>query len=535
MNISSLTSQLSAVLESVFSLHFLYLGGMAAVLTQMKLPEKRYNTLLFFCLAAYFLLFYGQYLHIFTMAGDNICQIAYWKILFHPNLTGSIGASFTKPGQILILGPLYELSGIFGESIFRTGLCLIMAACVWSLIKVASDIGGKEAGLIAFFATTQVFLFEFIAGSFSIFLIPVLFAGLWLYFYRQEHKTLARLLLVLSIQFHILAIAVLGVVWITILLKKQWRELSLFSLHLIASIGIWALVLLRIQGSFERFQLGASAGYLPSQDYLIYASKTEFLIKTVWTELAASYSVQGLLFMAGIGIAGAFYYGYRYYLSIFATVALLLFNLALFGGGINLGRYFSPIYAFSCSVGIGTLVLAIKQLKIRTLFFRKYFVLAALFAVIIIFSMSAARSASFLTSDGTQPYVKSALYLLNDNKLPSSIALLAEDDLLYPIVLSSPDRYKKLTALQYFNSVQDQERKLILQQTDYIWIVLNGEHMYYYLNHLADATWSNDPFRLMVKSILQTKQYGSLYGFSFVPVDINAERLILKVERQNIN
>src|SRR5512138_1513411 len=131
MTMDTITTLFSQQMGANLSLQVLFLAVAAMVLLKKGLPERTYGLLLYFFSFGYLLLFYGTSLRAFSMAGDNICQIAYWKILFHPNLTGSIGASYTKPGQLLILGPLYELSRVFGESAFRIGICLIMAACIW--------------------------------------------------------------------------------------------------------------------------------------------------------------------------------------------------------------------------------------------------------------------------------------------------------------------------------------------------------------------------------------------------------------------
>jgi len=45
----------------------------------------------------------------FGISGDSLCQIAYGKILFHPGLAGSVGASQTKPAQVLLLGITHEM------------------------------------------------------------------------------------------------------------------------------------------------------------------------------------------------------------------------------------------------------------------------------------------------------------------------------------------------------------------------------------------------------------------------------------------
>src|SRR4051812_15179892 len=51
-----------------------------------------------------------------TIIGDNIAQVAYFRVLFRPNLVGSIGASSMKPALILLLGAAHELSRVLFAS-----------------------------------------------------------------------------------------------------------------------------------------------------------------------------------------------------------------------------------------------------------------------------------------------------------------------------------------------------------------------------------------------------------------------------------
>jgi len=530
MNMNAMGPQLAVILEPLFSIHFLYLAGMAVLLLQKKLSEKQFNAILFLASFAYFYLFYGEILQIFRMAGDNICQIAYWKILFHPSLTGSIGASYTKPGQLVLLGLLHDISRFCGEASVQIGLCLIMAVCVWSLSRIATDIGGRVAGIMAFIAASWVFFHEFIAGSISIFLIPVIFIGLWLYYFKPGHKALGRFLLVVSIQFHIQAIAILSFIWIIVLFKKDWKELAVFSGLCSASLALWTLVILRVQGTIARFDSGGAAGYVGSfGDPFLYDSKAEYIFKTVWTELLRDYSVRGLLLLAAFGIIGAIYHNYKHYLVVFSVLLLLVVNVFVFNGTIVPGRHFALLYAFSCSVGIASAVrFALNPNRLPKVAYA-FTTCCLLLLMITLSSLSAATASKRLRNSGLEDYVVGASNLLSDSNLPPSTRLMTEDDLLYPIVVMALVRYPHLTSLQYFNIAPEPQRKTILATTDYIWIVRNNRHMYYYLNYLPEPAWASDPFRQMANDILRTNQPRSLYGYRFLPIAIDNERLILRV------
>lgn len=531
MTTDTFISFLDQSASALFSLHSLFLAVLSLLLLHGKIRNRTYNILLYLGASTYFLLFHGDSLRIFRMAGDNICQIAYWKILFHPNLTGSIGASYTKPGQVILLGIFYEISRRYGELFIQAGLCLVMAACVWSLARIATDIGGKTAGIMAFITASSVFFYEFMAGSASIFLIPTIFIGLWLYFFKPGHKALGRFLLMVSIQFHIQAIAVLGIIWIIVLFKKEWKELAVFSGFCSASLALWTLMILRVQGAMERFDSGGAVGYVGSfGDPFLYGSKAEYIFKTVWTELMRSYSVRGLLLLAACGIIGAIYHNYKHYLVVFSVLLLLVVNVFAFNGTIVPGRHFALLYAFSCSVGIGSAVrFALTPNRLPKVAYA-FTTCCVLLLMITLSSFSAATASKQLRSTGLADYVVNASNLLSDINLPPSTRLMTEDDLLYPIVVMAPVRYPHLTSLQYFNIAPEPRRKTILATTDYIWIVRNNRHLYYYLSYLPDPAWASDPFRQMANDILRTNRPRSLYGYRFIPIAIDNERLILRVK-----
>lgn len=524
MTTSTFISLLSTSIHAIFSLHFFYLVGMFLLLLRNNFSNRTHNILLFLSIFSYFLLFHGNSLHIFQMAGDNVCQIAYWKTIFHPNLTGSIGASYTKPGQLLILGILYELSTIFGEIAFKAGLCLIMASCVCCLSRIATEISGRGTGIVVFLAASWVFLPEFVAGSYSIFLIPAVFTGLWLYYFKPDKKVLGRLLLVLSIQFHIQAITVLAVVWLIHLVKKEWKELAAFSAAAACSLALWIVAILRVQGAFDRINSGATIGYVaPFGEVFSFDSKLDYILKAVTTELSSNYTIGPLLILAVIGVAGSYCTRFKIFLSVFSIIILLVINVVLLNGSINLGRYFSLIYAFSCSVGVATL------LQMATpLFGRQKFLLAWLALIPSVLMLDSSRL--HLQQQPLPDYITSASTLLHDSNMPFSTRLMTEDDLLYPIVAQFPDRYPSITALQYFNVANEAKRKQILSRTDYIWIMTNNRHPYYYLSHLPLPEWQTDKFRLMIYEMMQDHRPKSLYDFIFIPIEIGGERLLIQVK-----
>lgn len=508
--------------------HGLFILGMGFWMIRPQSSIRWRQPALFGMIFTYFLVFFGSNFSIFTMAGDNICQIAYWKILFHPNLTGSIGASYTKPGQLLILGMLYEVSVLFGEIVFKIGMCLIMAACVWCLMRIAEEIGGKEAGFFSILVAILAFRAEFLDGSFSLFLIPTLFSGFWFYYHKPEHKTLGRFLLVLSVQFHIQAAPVLGVLWLLLLMKREWKELWLFSVNLIGSLSVWLLLILRVQGGIERItSSGPSVGYIGSVgDAFTYSSKGEYLYKAVWAELSGGFSIAVLFILIAIGILGAWRYRQTHYLSIASILILLILNVLLLNGTFNLNRFFAVFYAFGCSVGIGSLTRFAREQISKPIVLNRLITGMALLLAVTLFTVMSTRQQSARTK---LPFIDSAMALISDQQLPGPTRLMTEDDLLYPMVIVSPDRFPKLTALQRFNTATIPQRMAILHHTDYIWIVRDNRHQYYYLNYLPEPSWRQDPFRLLVEEIIRTDSAGSLYGYRFVPVALDRERLLVKV------
>ncbi|GAM10550.1 hypothetical protein OR1_02839 [Geobacter sp. OR-1] len=522
------------LLRMLFSFNFLYFVVAGIAMVKWKLAERRFNLLVFAAAFIYLLIFYSGYLDLFRMEGDNICQVAYWEILFRPNLAASIGAAFTKPGQVVVLGLLYKLSLIMGGFVFKGGICLVMALCIWCLVRIATDLGGRMAGAVAFPVAATAFLIEFLAASNSIFLIPSLYIGIWLYLVRKEHKPLGRFLLVLSVHFHIYAIAVLLVVWLVLFFRKEWRELIVFSAWALISMVLWAAVLYRVQGAFDRFSSGPGAGYVGPLEGMP-DSKLDYMINIVRTGLAENSMTRLLFALVAIGVFGACYYGAVSYLGVFSILIILVLNVVFMGGTFNLERYCAPFYAFGCSLGIGTIIRLVAELKRQGQVAGRGAATALLLMLAISFGYALPDYSPYSNTANAQvlpvkDFIVSANKLLSDDALATATRLMTEDDFVYPIVIQAPDRFTSLTALQYFNVSSELKRRELLAKTDYILLAMNDSHPYYYLTHLLVPEWDNDPFRLMIHDIIRNGRERFLYGFSFAPVAINPEYLIVKVE-----
>ncbi len=527
---------LSAV-EFFTSFPFLFFCLAGVGLASKQLSNRWYEFSVFVLAAAYLLILYGGYLLLLHMSGDSICQVAYWNILSRPHLTGSIGVAFTKPGQVLLLGLLYQLSLIGGHIVFKIGLCLVMAACVWAMVGVATEVGGRAAGILAFFLSLWAFQEDFVFSESTIYAITALFAGLRFYFYHPRLKGLGRFLLVLSLQFRIEAVAVLGVIWLLALIRKDWRELLIFSGWALISLLLFVGVIMQIQGSISRLNSGVAVGYVAPVmgnglgGPALSNNKIQYIAGIVQQEFASTYYIRWLFVLAVLGIAGAFCFDRKPYLTVFASMIIITANVFLLGGTFNLQRYCGLIYAFSCSLGAAALVRYAKFVLQKRTAMRVAAVAGGVLVLIAIFDFSRLNSYRQLDPASTSLFYANAMSLVEDGGIPAASRLMSEDDILSHIVVMTPDRYQSLTSLQYFNVASEAERREILARTDYIWLDLHG-FPYYYLFHLPVPEWRMDPFRLMVHSILaEGNRTKSLYGYQFVPVDLDANRLILQVRR----
>lgn len=200
-----------------------------------------------------------------TIIGDNIAQVGYWRVLFHPNLVGSIGASAMKPGLIVLLGIAYDLSNLLlGSTILiKVVFALAGAGLVTIVARIASDeanqIAGIGAAVYLMIATPVPSMFT--TGSSVMVFAPLLFWGIWS-FSRGREKT-GAVILCLAATVRIEALSVLF--WLAVsqqLLARNLRGLIFTGALTIVTCGVTALVYYRVQGSVARFNIGPSVGYV---------------------------------------------------------------------------------------------------------------------------------------------------------------------------------------------------------------------------------------------------------------------------------
>jgi hypothetical protein len=214
-----------------------------------------------------------------------------------------------------------------------------------------------------------------------------------------------------------------------------------------------------------------------------------------------------------------------------------MFNVLVLNGVLNIWRMWMIFYAFGCSVGIGTIV----RFSRETIHRRQPTELLLLLVTLSLLVMTADLSQFNIYRDFRHAAVNNLDVNVNFaasqralNNLPPTTRLMTEDVFLYPVVATEPDRFKTLVSLQLFNVSTIQKRKQILAGIDYILISLNGTFGGYYMEHLALPEWRTDPFRLMVLRMLGSSIPQNLYGYTFIPVDLNESRLLLRVEPEKV-
>lgn len=461
------------------------------------------------------------------MLGDNICQIGYWQILLHPDLMGSVGASYTKPGQLLFLGIMYELSNIFNIEVYRIIWCLVMALCIYSLVNISIRIGGNVAGTLTLMLSINVFLTEFFYGSFSIFLIPISYFGIWLYYYSPKHKAVGRMLLLVSIQFHIIMLGALVSIIIVEIFNKNRAEVIKLVTGLLFSIVVWVLIILRIQGTINRISGGEAAGYFPVPlDQRLFV-----LNKAIIEAMAAVSSFYFLLVLILIGVLGCVYYDIKKYLIILASILVVISNSMVLGGSLNFERFFALIYAFGCSVGIAVTTKFILEILSRDNTKIKFISISAVLLMMLLINFSNYNLHLKLPKRNDlikyNPLVEEAITVDKYTRNIFSKGLITEDDYLYPLIILNPKTRLKLIALQKFNVSAEADRVKMLHSIDHIIVSLKNDMSNYLFN--IGPYRKEDKFREEIVNMLEGAETFELYGFRFNKININDGCLIVSV------
>ena len=505
----------------------LTLRGFQHIDLAMPTEKWKLTTLAF---AVTFLVEYFCVLHgfgsFYQLSGDSLCQIGYWKILSMPWLSGSLAASATKPGQVFIFGILHQY---FTGTALRLVLALFGAGLSLSLGLIAAEVGGAAGGVCAVFFSVG-YLSEFVrVGDSTLFLLPLLFGGLYLYYCHSPRvKALGLSFLALTPLFRIEAVAAVGLVLLIHLLKREWRAFALGSVALAAGMGIWLAVLFRVQGEVSRFTSSAAAGYSPGPKVPFFA----WLVRDLRGSLFQRSAFPCLVLIL-VGVAGTClrFPKYRGYLVAFGPVLIIFVNYLFLGGYLS-PRYFATAFAFGICVGTGVLFAILKRspqlLPPRA---------ALLPATVLIMAIGALFYAPWVTRLVAAPppsplYITDGLGLYREKLVPVGSRILSEDDALYVLLMNDPNRFSKIYTLQSFNIADEHRRRAILADTDFIYL-LKGHFPWYYLFVNATVHRPNldsDRFRGVIEEMIRSNTSAAIYGVALTPLLNDGTRLLLKVE-----
>jgi len=311
-----------------------------------------YNICLFLLPFIYFSFFFpfGDF---YDIVGDNICQVAYWKILFHKNLCGSVGASAPKSGLIILLGLSYELSDfIFSDPVIlvKATFSFFIALLIFITGRIAADIGGKPAGIIAALAAASNYkiIQMFLIGSSGILFLPTLLIGVWLF--SKSRYFWGGAILCLSMTFRIESIAVFAILILCILImNRHWYAAAIASLSIAATLLFHFTILYVVQGDISRLDAGIAAGYsfenigqnrfnlLFGLGNFFYQNKFNSFCLMLLPSIFAVYTIKSS----------------RIYLSLAGIIVILFLNAILLSGTTNAERYFYFLIPILTAIGTG--------------------------------------------------------------------------------------------------------------------------------------------------------------------------------------
>ena len=248
------------------------LATLAPTWNQPRPPDaKRFSAgdaFVFAALFAYYL-FYPQP-GFEGLVPDTIAQTAYWSLLTRPDLVGSIGSSSPKGGLVLLLGGAHYLSYEVLESVwpFKAMLAFFFAASLYLIGRMAAEVGGTVAGLLAVLvaAGSTYLSHTFYSGSSGLFFLPPVLLGLLLLTMGKDRAAVLALCFAVTIRPE--ALLIIGLV-ITLrhLRRGAWRRSIELAGYAAAALLFFVLLAYWTQGSWDRIGGGAATGY-PAFDSL---------------------------------------------------------------------------------------------------------------------------------------------------------------------------------------------------------------------------------------------------------------------------
>ena len=519
-----------------------------------------------------------------TIIGDNIAQVGYWKVIFHRQLVGSVGASSMKPGLIVLLGIAHDLSLLLFGSTYLIRIVFALAAATLAALVAGiardasgSRIAGLGAAVYLLVATPMPSIFT--EGTSMVIFFPLLLGGVWAF--ARQRQLAGSIILCLAALIRIEAFAVL--LWLSIseqLLKARWRDFLLTAGVTAGAVLLTAGVYYAVQGSVARFGAGGPAvGYSFTRE--------PDVLRRIWSPLLFSFTAPYQIAFEQCGFPYlAVPAGYallrnsqaRNYASLLA-VPLFLFLYVVTGQGQNETRYFQFVIPILASFGAAGVVVAFSDGREMTPRRIKVFAavaLVGLLASLLLSSVAIALTAALLIAPALLGWLMARVHwspkaswvhigfvlllggvllstLLKDpwrgprrlavytndadallHKMPllRGAAVLTEDDVIYSVIVKDVGYFGHAAALQDFNVRPEQRRAELLRQADYV-VILKGQHNWYFLRYDPQKLGQRDPFRAAISRLSKSKQPVSIYGARLVPVQNNRTWLVLKVEHES--
>jgi len=475
------------------------------------------------------------------IAGDGICNIAYWYSLFDSSLRGSMGAAGTKPGWAILLGLSHGFYNLSGGSylLLKTVLVFFAAFLVWIMARVATGMGGWQAGGIVFlYALCDDVIFNWYkAGHSYLFCVPLIMAGLWLY--REGKERLGVAFLVASIYFRIESAIVLVLVSGIEITRRRYRKALLNLAVLALSVLAWVSFVYIVQGDLTRLDSGIGAGYASFNKAKYYLNIPSSLLfyGQAWKRYYSNAHLEYILFILAL-LVTTFCRKERVFFAFTGVFIGQYLNILLLGGS---NYYVMMIRPFNIALGFGGLFYFLKRARLPQKAIP--FIYIFLYSLIAVFMFKEGRIENFKKNFISirkipleylierAPFITNALDIVKRKIVPPGSAILTEDDIISSLAVNAPLGYfGKMYALPYLNMCDDRKRQAILEHTDFMYISKLW-HQTFFLNHPGPVQWKEDIFREQVLRLLKGKRPFSMYNVTFQLIEESNLGYLIKVGR----
>jgi hypothetical protein len=452
-----------------------------------------------------------------TINGDNIAQVGYWRVLHNPHLVGSIGVSNPKLGLMLLMGVVNDVSmAIFHSTVLLRPVCALFGAMLtWVVGRIASDIEGPAAGLLAalFLLAFTTLADMFTIGSAMFFSVPLLYGGIWLFSNGREGAGTALLCAAILIRLECVgAIAWLGIS--NQLMRRNWRGFLISALASIAAVAAVVAAIFVVQGDASRLDAGgASTGYIFTREPSL-AVRLQESAAAMWSAAASIVSANGSALLAALALLSLACSRSRRSFASLAGIVFFLMLLQIFGGGIFETRYFEFLIPLLAAFGAAGAVSLVRVVSCFVVW--KRFAKARCEAAVALLSAGLAVAgfgALFLSTASASAelrvasYTKDAAHLLVSRPIPSGSSVLIDDNITCGVVIREPHYFRKVTSLQLFNISDDSTRRRMLADADYV-LISKRRYNFYYLRYDPLKRGKRDAFRREVRRVTESNKSG---------------------------